>query len=310
MALLDGRYLPALVVMQAETLSSTRQFSDYISLTKPRIGLLAVVTTFAGMWLATGGLPDLVLVLFTLVGTAGAAGAAGALNNYLDRDLDQKMERTSTRPLPSGRLDGYEALALGILLTIASVIILYIFANLLTALLALIAILFYAPVYTLWLKRNTPLCTVLGGITGAIPPVMGWTAVSGEIGIGAIILFAILFFWQPPHFWALALLRTEEYRNAGVPMLPVVHGDEMTRRQIALYAAVLLPISLMLYLAGVVGWVYVMVAMALGIGFVLISLRSLFDPENDKKTSQVFFYSLIYLTLLCIMMFVDATPGI
>ena len=294
--------------MQAETLSSTGQLSDYLSLTKPRIGLLAVVTTFAGMWLAHGGLPDLGLILFTLVGTALAAGAAGTLNNYLDRDLDIKMERTATRPLPSGRLQGHEALALGILLTIGSVVLLGIFANLLTAALALIAILFYAPVYTLWLKRNTPLCTVLGGITGALPPMMGWTAVSGEIGVGAIILFAILFFWQPPHFWALALLRTEEYKNAGIPMLPVVHGDEMTRRQIALYAAVLLPISLMLYLAGVVGWLYVIVAAVLGIGFVLVSLRSLVDPENDKKTSQVFFYSLLYLTLLCIMMFVDAAP--
>lgn len=292
--------------MQVRSISSTRQLSDYVSLTKPRIGMLAVITTFAGMWLAVGGMPSLTLTFFTLIGTALAAFSAATLNNFLDREIDTKMERTADRPLPSGRLHTHEALTLGLVLLVLSFTLLFAFVNLLTAILALVAIVVYAPIYTLWLKRNSPLCTVLGGITGAIPPVMGWTAVTVQIDPAAVALFGILFMWQPPHFWALALLRTEEYRNAGIPMLPVVHGDQMTRRQIVLYAALLLPVSLLLYPTGVVGFAYVIVATLLGLGFLLMALRSMFDPGNEKKTQQVFLFSLIYLSLLCVMMFVDA----
>jgi protoheme IX farnesyltransferase len=289
--------------MQVQSLATTRQLSDFISITKPRIAVLSVVTTLAGMWLAAPGMLPLDLVLFTVLGTALAAGAAGTLNNFLDRELDQKMERTAERPLPSGRIVPHEALAYGILLTASSFAILALFANFLTAFLALGAILFYAPVYTLWLKRKTAMCTVLGGITGAIPPVMGWTAVTGQIEPTAIVLFGILFFWQPPHFWALALLKVEDYRNAGIPMLPVVHGTEMTRRQILIYVVALIPISALLYATGVVNWIYLTLALVLGFGFVAAALYSMFDPANEAKTLKLFFYSMAYLAILCIAMF-------
>lgn len=289
--------------MQAQSLVQTRQLSDFISITKPRINLLSVSTTLIGMWLAAPGMLGLDLIFFTLTGTAMAAAAAATLNNFLDRELDRKMERTADRPLPSGRIEPHEALAMGMILTAASFTILAVFTNFLTAFLALAAILFYAPVYTLLLKRITPMCTVLGGITGAIPPVMGWTAVTGQIEPAAIVLFGILFFWQPPHFWALALLRVEEYRNAGIPMLPVVHGAEMTRRQILLYATALLPISALLYATGVVTWTYLVLALILGLGFVGAAIYSMRDPENVVKTQKLFLYSLAYLTILCLAMF-------
>jgi protoheme IX farnesyltransferase len=291
--------------MQAQSLSGQHAFADYLNLTKPRIGMLAVFTTFVGMWLAAQGLPPIQLLIFTLLGTALAAGAAGALNNFLDRDIDTRMERTAQRPLPSGRLLPYQALSLGISLSLASFAMLVIFVNLLTALLALFAIFFYAPVYTLWLKRKTPLCTVLGGITGAIPPLMGWTAVTHGIEPAALVLFAILFLWQPPHFWALALLSQEEYRNAGIPMLPVVHGSEMTRRQIVLYAAALLPISVLLYPTGVVGFGYVIPALILGAGFLWMALRCMLQPGNPRAAQQLFLYSLLYLAGLSLAMILD-----
>lgn len=288
--------------MQAQALPLRRVLADYVNLTKPRITFLVLVTTLAGLWLASQALPPLELAFFTLLGTGLASASAATLNNFIDRDLDVTMARTRGRPLPARRLKPVEALIFGVVLALASFAILSIFVNLLSALLALLAILFYAGIYTAWLKRTTPLCTILGGVSGAIPPVIGWTAVTNQIDLTALVLFAILFLWQPPHFWALALLRTDEYREAGIPMLPVVHGPEITHRQILLHAVLLLPVSLLLYPLGVVGWSYLLGASILGLGFVILSLLVLMHSKSVRLTRSLFLYSTLYLGVLSIFM--------
>jgi len=291
--------------MQAQVLPLRRVLADYVNLTKPRITFLVLVTTLAGLWLASHGLARLELVVFTLLGTGLASAAAATLNNFVDRHLDAVMERTRQRPLPSGRLRAEEALVFGITLGVASLAILGLFVNPLSALVALVAIAVYAGIYTPWLKRTTPLCTVFGGISGALPPVIGWTAVTNQIDLAAIVLFAILFLWQPPHFWALALLRAEEYRAAGIPMLPVVHGPEITHRQILLYAAALLPTSLLLYPLGAVGWGYLGAASILGLGFVALALLVFIRSQSARLTRSLFLYSTLYLAALSLFMLLD-----
>ncbi len=291
--------------MQAQALPLRQVLADYVNLTKPRITFLVLVTTLAGLWLGARGVPSFELVFFTLLGTGMASASAAVLNNFIDRDLDAVMERTRQRPLPSGRLRPSEALVFGGSLGLISFVMLAIFVDLLSALLALLAILFYVGIYTAWLKRMTPLCTVVGGVAGALPPVIGWTAVTNQIEPGAIVLFAILFLWQPPHFWALGLLRIDEYRRAGFPILPVIHGPDMTYRQILLYAVVLLPVSLMLYPLGVVGWGYLVVASILGLGFVALAVLVLVSPQRDRLTRSLFLYSTLYLAVLSMLMLVD-----
>ncbi|OGF57171.1 MAG: protoheme IX farnesyltransferase [Candidatus Fraserbacteria bacterium RBG_16_55_9] len=291
--------------MQVQALPIRKVFSDYMNLTKPRITFLVLVTTLAGLWLGAHGLPPWEVAFVALVGTGLASASAATLNNYIDRDLDVTMERTRGRPLPSGRLRASEALIFGIALGMASFVILGAFVNLLSALLALLAIFVYVAVYTAWLKRRTPLCTVIGGVSGALPPVIGWAAVANQIDPAALVLFAILFLWQPPHFWALALLRKDEYSEAGLPMLPVVHGPAMTHRQISLYAAALLPVSLMLYPLGVVGWGYLLAAAILGLGFVALSILLRFTSNSTRLTRTLFLYSTLYLAVLSVMMLLD-----
>jgi len=284
--------------MEAHPLPRHQVFADYWELTKPRITLLVLFTTGAGLWLAAQGPPPLELLFFTLLGTGLASSSAGVLNNLLDRDLDAHMARTRSRPLPSGRLKAKEALAFGVTLGAASLVILGVFVHPLSAALAFLALSFYVGIYTAWLKRTTPLSTVLGGVTGALPPLIGWSAVAHRIDAGALVLFAVLFLWQPPHFWALALLRRREYEDAGVPLLPVVYGPEMTHRQIILYTAALTPVSLMLYPLGLVGPGYVLAAAALGAGFVLLSLLALLAPQDEGRTRGLFLYSIFYLGAL------------
>lgn len=291
--------------MQAQALPIRKVLADYVSLTKPRITFLVLVTTLAGLWLGARGLPPLELVFFTLLGTGLASASAATLNNFIDRDLDANMERTRGRPLPSGRLRASEALIFGVALGMASFVILGVYVNLMSALLALLAIFVYVGIYTAWLKRTTPLCTVIGGVSGALPPVIGWVAVTRQIDPAALVLFAILFTWQPPHFWALALLRKDEYSEAGLPMLPVVHGPAMTHRQILLYALVLLPVSLMLYPLGVVGEGYLLAASILGLGFVTLAILLLFTPQRARLTRSLFLYSTLYLAVLSVMMLLD-----
>ena len=213
--------------------------ADYVTLTKPRIMLLILITAYGAMAYAADGLPDLRLTVVTLVGLGLSSGGAAALNHYFDRDLDALMARTATRPIPAGRVSPESALGFGIGLIAGSFAVLAMNVNMLTAWLALGGALFYVIVYTVWLKRRTPQNIVIGGAAGAVPPLVGWAAVTGEIGLPAIFMFALIFYWTPPHFWALSLLAKDDYARAGIPMLPVVRGERETARQILLYTILL-----------------------------------------------------------------------
>ncbi len=276
-------------------------FSDYCNLMKPRITLLVLVTTAASFWLAAQRDLSLFLLTATLLGTGLASAAASLFNCVLDRESDARMERTRHRPLAAGRLSILAPTILGFALSGASFVILALLANLLAAGLALCAICFYSVIYTWWLKRTSPLCTAIGGIAGAIPPLIGWAAATGRIDTPALVLFAILFLWQPPHFWALALNRVEEYRRAGLPILPVVRGEHVTRRQSLLYTLALWPVSLWLfYPLGVVGWGYALGASALGLGAIYLSWRNLVQP-SVALNQKLFFYSMVHLALLFLL---------
>ena len=294
----------------AGQITSVRQLlSDYLSLMKPGIVSLVLFTTLAGLWLASGGLPPARTALWTLLGTGLAAAAAASLNNYLDRELDRLMPRTRSRPLPAGRLRPIEALLWGALLGAFALFTLALRVNALAAGLAAAALLSYVPLYTV-LKRTTPWAILMGGITGALPPMIGWAAAAGRLEPGTWVLFGILFLWQIPHFWALALYKREEYARAGLPLLPVVAGEDPTWRQIVLYIAVLIPVSLLLsYPLGVVGAPYAAVALLLGVGFLFLALRGLRlspGPERERAARAVFLYSLLYLPALSLAMFLSA----
>ncbi|MFQ5795480.1 MAG: heme o synthase [Candidatus Bipolaricaulia bacterium] len=285
------------------TSAARPRIADYIALTKPRIVGLVLVTTLSGMWLAAHGWPSASVVLWTLLGTGLAAGSAQALNAYLDRDFDARMHRTQNRPLPAGRLVPSRALSFGIALGITAFALLAVAVNLLSAGLALATILFYVFVYTLWLKRTTSWCTVIGGVSGAMPPLIGWAAVTGGLGPPAWVLFAILFLWQPPHFWSLALVYLDDYRRAEFPMLPVVQGGRATRRQMLLYIAALVPVSILLYPMGVAGPLYLAIAVGLGLGYIVQSVR--FALQDRLGPDTLFFYSIIYLTLLFVTVVIN-----
>lgn len=284
---------------------------DLYELTKPRIAFLVLITTYTGMWLASGGLPSLKLTFFALLGIGLASGSSSALNNYIDREIDKVMTRTKNRALPSGRVKPWNAIALGFTLGIISFFLLTYTVNLLTALLAIGTIVFYVVIYTIWLKRTSPLNTDIGGVAGALPPVMGFSAVTGEVSWAAFALFLIMFLWQPPHFWALALTKTEEYRKAKIPMLPVVKGESITKRQMLLYTIALIPASLSLFWLGLVGYLYLAVASILGIIYLYKTLKFIRKKPTDYKESyQLFKYSIIYLCVLFVMMFVDCQNGL
>jgi len=290
--------------MQAQALVSRPIVLDFLELTKPRITLLVLITTLTGMWLASGGQLPLSLTLFTLLGTGLAVASASTLNNYFDRDVDALMWRTQRRALPAGRVKPDSALALGTALGVLAFVVLAIFVNLLSALLALGANLYYVAVYTCWLKRTTSHCTALGGVAGALPPVIGWTAVMNQIGLEALVLFGVLFLWQPPHFWALALGRRDEYAKAGLPMLPVVRGEAATKRQILFYSVALLPVSLLLYSLGLAGSIYAGVATVLGTGFVLLA-AFVNSKTGERWAKRLFLYSLFYLAALFLALVLD-----
>lgn len=277
---------------------------DYPELTKPRITLLVLITTLTGMWLASRGQLPLSLTLFTLLGTGLAVASASTLNNYFDRDIDALMPRTQRRALPAGRVKPASALILGIALGVLSFGVLAILVNLLSAFLALGANLYYVAVYTRYLKRTTPHCTVLGGVSGALPPVIGWAAVTNQISLEALVLFGILFLWQPPHFWALALGRREEYGRAGLPMLPVVRGEVATKRQILLYSVALVPVSLLPYPLGLAGSIYAGAAVALGTGFVLLA-AFVHNRAEAPWAKCLFLYSPFYLAALFLALVLD-----
>jgi protoheme IX farnesyltransferase len=270
----------------------------YVALTKPRIIELLLVTTVPTMVLAQGGLPPLPLIGAVLVGGTLAAGGANAINQYLDRDIDEKMRRTRNRPLPRHAVEPGAALAFGLLLSVVSFAWLAVTVNLLSALLATSAIVFYAVVYTALLKRSTPQNIVIGGAAGCVPVLVAWAAVTNTLAIPALVLFAVIFVWTPPHFWALALRYRSDYEAAGVPMLPVVSGEVETARQILLYSLVLVAVSLVLLPTAGMGLVYAVSAVALGIGFVVWAWRVHRSPSTGAAAIGLFKYSTVYLTLL------------
>jgi protoheme IX farnesyltransferase len=280
----------------------------YIRLTKPRIVLLLLITTVPAMILAEGGWPSPWLVLATLAGGAAAAGGANAMNCYFDRDIDGVMPRTRGRPVPAGQVEPERAAAFGIALGGAGFLIMEAFANLPAAFLTLGAFAFYVAVYTLLLKRTTPLNIVIGGAAGAMPPVVGWVAVTGEVSLAALVLFGIIFFWTPPHFWALALICSNDYERARVPMLPVVAGPEETRHQILVHTLMLVAVSLLLPALGAVGVVYLSAALLLGALFLVYALR-LWRDASTRASAALFRYSIIYLALLFAAIAADGLIG-
>ena len=277
---------------------------DYVALTKPRIVSALLITAMGGMVAAAGGLPDAAIATAVLVGGALAAGGAHALNHYFDRDIDAVMGRTSGRPVAAGRVTPQRAFVFGVLLNAAAFVMLTSMANTLSAVLTLSATLFYVLVYTMGLKRTTPHNIVIGGAAGAVPPMVGWAAITGEVGIEALYMFSIVFFWTPPHFWALALLIKDDYARAGVPMLPVVAGVAETKLQIFLYTLMLVALSVLFFATGTVGWLYLSAAIALGVPFIYYSWRLLRRPESEGARG-LFQYSLAYLALLFAAIAVD-----
>jgi protoheme IX farnesyltransferase len=278
---------------------------DYVTLTKPRIMALLLVTGLGGMFVAAQGAPSALLVAVTMSGLALACGGSSALNHVLDRDIDKLMgKRTRARPLAAGRMPPARALEFGLTLSAFSFVLLASLVNVLTAALALVGNLFYVLVYTRWLKRATPQNIVIGGAAGAVPPLVGWAAVTGNLGLPALWLFLIVFFWTPPHFWALALLIRRDYEAARIPMLPVVRGERETTRQILWYAAVLVGVTVVPVVWGPLGFFYLIAALALGGGFVWLAVR-LRRTTTPQHASTLFHYSLLYLALLFVAMAVD-----
>ena len=281
-----------------------KTLADYVALTKPRILVLLLLTTLAAMFLATTRpLPPL-LVLWTMLGGALAAGGANAMNMFLDRDVDALMGRTSRRPVPSSRITPRAALIYGLTLNVAAFVILWAGANLLAATLALGGSAYYVLIYTRLLKRTTPHNIVLGGAAGAVPPLVGWAAVAGNISLSAICLFAIIFYWTPPHFWALALLRRADYARAGIPMLPVARGEAETKWQILLYTLLLLSVSVLPTPLRLMGPLYLVLALLLGLRFLQYAIR-LFRESGTSTAWPLYKYSLLYLALLFGAMVLD-----
>jgi heme o synthase len=278
----------------------------YVALTKPRIIELLLVTTVPTMVLAQGGIPSPWLMAAVVLGGTLAAGGANAINQYVDRDIDDLMRRTRHRPLPQHAIPPRAALWFGVALSVAAFAWLALTVNVLSAALAMSAIGFYVFVYTLWLKRTTPQNIVIGGAAGCVPVLVAWAAVTGEVGLPALVLFAIVFYWTPPHFWALALRYRGDYAAARVPMLPVVRGEAETARQIVLYSLALIAVSLLLLPAAGMGWIYLCAAVILGALFLHLALRLRADAGNGRAAIGLFRYSISYLTLLFAAVAVDA----
>jgi heme o synthase len=282
---------------------------SYYQLTKPRIIPLLLITTAASMWIAADGRVDPVLLLVTLLGGTLAAASAQVLNCIYDQDIDYTMTRTRKRPIPAGKVQPRHALMFAAVLGVLSFSILTVFANLLAALLAVSGIIFYMLVYTHWLKRYTTQNIVIGGAAGAIPPLVGWAAVTGNLSPIPWLLFAIIFLWTPPHFWALALMLKEDYAEVGVPMLPVVKGEEVTVQQIWVYTLLVVPCSLLLiYPLGNLGIVYGAIALYLGYQFLAKAWQLKQDPTNNQLAKGMFKYSIVYMMLLCVGMIFDTLP--
>jgi protoheme IX farnesyltransferase len=281
--------------------------ADFFELLKPRVMSLVIFTATVGMVIAPGNLHP-ILAIVSLLCIAVGAGASGALNMWIDADIDAIMTRTASRPIPSGRVTRDEALAFGTILAVGAVMVLGLAANWLAASLLAFTILFYVVVYSIWLKRLTPQNIVIGGAAGALPPVVAWAAATGSVSLPGIILFLIIFIWTPPQFWALALFKSEDYRRAGIPMMPVVAGDRSTRNQILAYAVALAPIGCLPYVFGFGGLFYVVLSAALGLGFVGLAVavrRAGAQDPGQRAAKRLFAFSIVYLFLLFAALLVE-----
>ena len=278
---------------------------DYYELTKPRVVMLIVFTAIVGMFVSVPGWPGAIPLLFGTLGIGLAASSAAVFNHVLDARIDIQMMRTRGRPLPQGKLTEKAALSFASVLCVISMIILWFVVNPLTAVLTFFSLIGYAVVYTAWLKRATPQNIVIGGAAGAAPPILGWTAVTNEIHSGALLLFLIVFVWTPPHFWALAIARKEEYAKVDIPMLPVTHGEAYTRLNILLYTILLALVTLMPYLIGMSGLIYLLAAIVLDIVFLYYAIRMYRVPTDEELPMETFKFSISYLGFLFAAILVD-----
>jgi protoheme IX farnesyltransferase len=288
-------------------MSVREKLLTYFKLTKPWVMILLLLTTLTAMIIAAEGIPALQLMLYTLLGGILSAGGASVLNSYIDSDIDQVMSRTSRRATVTGVVTPQETLVLGLALSALSFMIFALFVNTLSAVLSTLGIIYYVFFYTLYLKRTTIHNIIIGGAAGAIPPLVGWTAVTGSLNLGALYLFAIIFFWTPPHTWALAMMVKKDYSRAGVPMLPVVAGEKETSYQIWLYSLLLIPLTLLPFSFNMVSWVYLLLAAVLGIRFLSLAWRLWQDHTNKSLSRKLYKYSQSYLALLFLIMAVDRT---
>jgi protoheme IX farnesyltransferase len=308
MAYVDRRELDQTIDTDDASFGSV---GDFFALLKPRVMSLVVFTALTGIVMAPGGVHPFI-GFAALLAIAVGAGASGALNMWYDADIDRIMRRTRGRPVAAGRLSASDALAFGVTLSIGSVTFLGLATNWLAAGLLAFTILFYAVVYTMWLKRSTPQNIVIGGAAGALPPVIGWAAVTGSVGIESLVLFAIIFLWTPPHFWALSLYKTDDYRRAGIPMLPVVAGAAATRRQILIYSIMLVLAALAPVALGFAGPVYGVVAAISGAAFMAFAVqvyRSRQDVAGERAARNLFAFSILYLFLLFAVLLAEAVGG-
>ncbi|WP_127586620.1 heme o synthase [Paenibacillus koleovorans] len=298
----------ALEVQELLAVPRKATIRDYVNLAKPGILFSNLIAAFGGYWVGWGSSGETfsyLTLLFTMVGTALVMASGCVLNNYLDRDMDTKMSRTQKRALPTGVVTPNQVLIYGIVLGVIGLTMLFFFANPLAALLGVVGLLVYVWIYTAWLKRTSTFSTSVGAISGAMPPVIGYCAVTQELDAGAWILFGILFLWQPPHFWALGMRRKEEYRAAGYPLLPVVYGDHITKIHMIRYLVMLVPVSLMLYLYGYVGEIYLLTATVLGLIWVFLGFMGFKTKDDDTWAKRMFVYSINYLPILFIVMILD-----
>lgn len=290
------------------TLTATHLFStipNYLELCKIKVVALIMLTAVVGMFLATPNLPPWDLVILGSIGIALASASAAVFNHVIDQQIDQKMARTENRPLVKGEVSTKSALTFGVSMGVIGITILVVGVNLLTATLTFLALIGYAAFYTLYLKRATPQNIVIGGAAGAAPPLLGWTAITNTVEVGALLLFLIIFIWTPPHFWALAIHRHKEYAKVNVPMLPVTHGLRFTRLQILLYTILLVVVTIFPYLTKMSGLIYLSGAMVLGAGFLYYAIQLIRQPDNKALPMQTFGYSINYLMLLFVILLVD-----
>ncbi|MGK0270269.1 MAG: protoheme IX farnesyltransferase [Cocleimonas sp.] len=288
-----------------ETITNTPTINDFLVLCKIKVVALIMLTAVVGMFLATPGLPPLHLVVLGSIGIAFASCSAAVFNHIVDQKIDNEMHRTSNRPLPEGKITTKTAFIFGATLGIVGIGVLLIGVNVLTAVLTFFALIGYAVFYTMYLKRATPQNIVIGGAAGAAPPLLGWAAITNSIELGALLLFAIIFIWTPPHFWALAIHRQKEYAKVNIPMLPVTHGAHFTRIQILLYTILLFIVTLMPYLVAMSGLIYLTGAVVLGIGFLYYAIELLRRPEDKELPMKTFGFSINYLMILFVVLLVD-----